>query len=667
MATLLDPITCIKGIGPKKAKRLQKIGITNIKDLLIIFPKRYLNLKALKPIAKITPSDRKQLITGKITNLTLFRSPKKKMPILEGIIQDSTGSLRFHFFNQPYLYSALKNREVFFYGRLKLRSGQIVLENPLYEFSYQKNYKEKMLPIYPEVGGFSSKQIRHLIQTTLRQLSELPQLLPSEIIRRFGLLSFEYALKTIHRPQSLQILKKAKKTWAVLEMLGFIAQTQVLRKQKSKYTAPALSSRDLSSFIKKLPFKLTSDQKKALKEITQDLSKKHPASRLLNGDVGSGKTIVAFLAMINTALNKKQAVLMAPTEILAYQHFSNFIRFFGHQFKTVLLTNIWRLKSFGKPPSRLRKISDIKKADLIFGTHALLEEKVPMPRLALVVIDEQQRFGVKQRAKLRRKNQKENILPHLLMLTATPIPRTLTLILLKNLEISFLKTTPFKRKTQTKVILSNQIDQAYRVMQKELQKGNQAFIICPIIEKKETLDFDNRKAAEEEFGKIKELFPRAKVGLLHGKMKPKEKEEAISKFKKGELQILVATSVVEVGVDIAKAAVLIVETAERFGLSQLHQLRGRIGRAGQESFCFFVASSKNAARKLQILEKTQDGFRISAEDLKQRGPGEILGEKQHGFLKFRFADLSNQEFIQTVNKISSQLSSKDWKKLLLLK
>ncbi|MCD6194599.1 ATP-dependent DNA helicase RecG [bacterium] len=667
MLSLNDPLCQIKGIGPKKAAQLKKLGIRNVKDLLLIFPKKYLNLKALKPIGQIKLSEKKQLISGKITNLNLFRTPKRRFFILEGIIQDKSGSLLFRFFNQPYLYSVLKNKEVFFFGKTKLDRGKIVFENPLYEFKTQTQSFKKMFPLYPEVAGFSSKQIRQLIKNTLVNIKRFPAVLPRNLNQKFNLYSLEYALKIIHQPLNIEALKKAKKTWAVLEMLAFIAQTKTLKKQKKKWQSFSLKPYDLNPFTKNLPFKLTSDQTKALQATLNDTSQKHPSASLLNGDVGSGKTIVAFLAMINTALNKKQAVLMAPTEILAYQHFLNFNKFFKSRFKTVLLTNIWRLKSKKAKTEKLKNLAEIKKANLIFGTHALLEEKIKIPNLALAIIDEQQRFGVKQRAKLRQKINKKNFLPHLLMLTATPIPRTLTLILFEDLKVNFLKTTPFRRQTLTKVLGPNQNKQAYQKIHSELKKGNQAFVVCPIIEKKETLDFDNRKAAEEEFKKIKKIFPKFQVDLLHGRMKPKEKEKTIREFKKGKTQILVATSVIEVGVDIAKATVLLVETAEHFGFSQLHQLRGRIGRSGQKSYCFFIASSQRGTKKIKFLEKTTDGFKIAEQDLKHRGPGEILGEQQHGFLKFRFANIFSKKLSEKIKKITKELKPADWQKLLLLK
>jgi len=669
-----DSISAVKGIGEKKAKRLQKLGIKKIKHFLFLFPKRYLNLGSLKPLNQIEIG-KKQLVSGKITNLTIFRTPKKRMTILEGLLKDKTSSLLFRFFNQPYLYKALKDKEVFFYGKIDSKAGVLNLTNPQYEIKIH-NSKEKFLPIYPEVGGLSSKQVRFFIRQLFSRIREFPQILPINICQNFNLYSLEFALKTLHRPFSLQALAKAKKTWAILELLSFISQIRILKQKRKKEIGFKIIKKDLKKYIRALPFLLTKDQKKSLQEIIKDLQNTMPCSRLLNGDVGSGKTIIAFLAMINAVLNKKQAVLMAPTEILAYQHFLNFHRFFNlrakrAEFKTLLLTNIWQLKNSNQRIISLKTAEifrALQKADIIFGTHALLEEKIKIPNLALVVIDEQQRFGVKQRALLRHKNIGQKI-PHLLMLTATPIPRTLALIIFQDLKISFLKSVPIKREVKTKIFIEKERRKVYQKIKQELKNKHRVFVICPIIQKKEELDFDNRKAAEEEYKKIKKVFSNFQVGLLHGKMKPKEKEKAIEAFKKGETQILVSTSVVEVGIDIPQATVLLVEIAERFGLSQLHQLRGRIGRGGDKAFCFFIASSKNASQKLKILEKTKDGFKISLTDLKQRGPGEILGEKQHGFLKFRFASLFDSNLFKIAQEIIVQNKNNPnfFKNLVLLR
>jgi len=664
---LEDSIEKLRGIGPKKADRLKVLGIEKIKHFLFIFPKRYINLESLTPISKII-QDKKQLISGKIINLNLFYTYRKRIAILEGLIQDKTGSIKFQFFNQPYLYKALNKKEVYFYGKPNYSSRKLVFQNPLYEYKSaswrSETSQEKFLPIYSKISDLSSKQVRFLIQQILKETHVFPDILPKEISQKFGLYSLEFAVKILHRPKTLEALLKAKKTWAILELLNFILQRSTFKKASSRHSGISLKIYNLKKYIKKLPFSLTKDQKKALKDILVDLSLSRSQSRLLNGDVGSGKTIIAFLAMINAILNQSKAVLMAPTEILAYQHFLNFQRFFGgFKFKVILLTNIWKFKLRQGKIVILKKddiASALKKADLVFGTHALLEKRIEIPNLALAVIDEQQRFGVKQRAILRRKNLGK-ILPHLLMLTATPIPRTLAFVIFKDLNISFLHNAPFVKNTKTEITIESDRPKIYQKIKDELARKNQAFVICPIIEQKETLDFDDRKAAEVEFKKIKQSFPQYKIGLLHGRMKSQEKEKAIENFRMAKTQILVSTSVVEVGVDIPKATVLLVETAERFGLSQLHQLRGRIGRFGQESFCFFMASSKNATKKLKILEKTTDGFLISQTDLKQRGPGEILGEEQHGFLKFRFANLFNQKLLNEVKTISEELEKENLK------
>jgi len=658
---LEDSIEKLKGIGPKKAQKFKKIGIKTIKDLILVFPKRYINLASIKKI-KDLKIGRKQSIFGKITSLNVFRTPHKRVFILNGIISDETGSLNFQFFNQPYLLKKLKDKKVFFYGKPIYKEGKILLSNPHYEFL--PSFKKGFLSIYPEIGGFSSKEIRFLINKILSEVKTFPTFLPSSICKKYNLFSFEYALKILHNPRNLDVLKKAKRTWAIYELLKFALNRKVFLGKISHKKGYPCKIFNLKKYIDSLPFRLTSDQRKALFEILKDLSSPFSTTRLLNGDVGSGKTIVAFLAMINVVLSGKKTVLMAPTEILAYQHFLNFQKFFNKfKFKTLLLTKIWKIKSEGEEKSNLKSQDinkEINKNQIVFGTHTLLEEKIKIKNLGFVVIDEQQRFGVKQRAILRRKDSGD-LLPHLLMLTATPIPRTLAFVIFKDLPISFLKNAPFLKNVKTRVVTEKKRKNVYKKIKEELNKGNQAFVICPIIEKKDLgLVFDDRKAAEEEFLKIKEEFRDYSVGLLHGRMKAKEKEEVIRKFREEKIKILVSTSVIEVGVDIPKANVLLVETAERFGLSQLHQLRGRIGRKGQKAFCFLMAS-KSRASKLKILEKTQDGFLISQFDLKERGPGEILGEAQHGFLKFRFADLFNERLLKEAQAILSEIENFSFK------
>jgi ATP-dependent DNA helicase RecG len=685
MLKLTDPVENIKGVGDKIGAKLRYLGINQIKDLLFIFPKSYLNLESLKSIDQIQPDvptlrsgsrqqaqkknvGKKQIISGKISHLHLFRTRYRRMTILEGIISDKTGSLRFRYFNQPYLLQTLEDQKVYFFGKIKLDRGNLVIENPVYEFADSNFIKNQIfLPIYPEFAGLSGKKIRFIIHNLLSLAKNLTEPFDKKIKTKYELLDLKQAISYLHQPKNLEQIGAAKKTWAILELLSFIGQSKLIKEKQKNYQSIDLKPLALNSYIKNLPFKLTSDQKKSLKELLDYFSTASSKSVLLNGDVGSGKTIVAFLAAINAMLNQAQVVLMAPTEILAHQHFEVFQKFFSQfQFKTVLITNSHKIKN-NNIKFKIGKISKvIENSQFIFGTHALLQERVKFKKLGLVIIDEQQRFGVKQRALLRRKSGDKNLLPHLLLLTATPIPRTLALMMMQDLKVLFLKETPFKRHVETAVTTEKQRSKIYNAILKKLKNREQVFVVCPIIEGKDQLDFDNRKAAEVEFKKIQITFKNYKVGLLHGRMKPLDKEKAISNFRKGKTRILVSTSVVEVGVDIPKATVLLVETAERFGLSQLHQLRGRIGRAGDTALAFFMTNSRESAQKLKILRETNDGFKVAMSDLQQRGPGQILGQSQHGLLNFRFANLFDERIIKIVKDIiknDPKLSTKIYKNI----
>ncbi|MDD3773750.1 MAG: ATP-dependent DNA helicase RecG [Patescibacteria group bacterium] len=677
MFKLTDPIENLKGIGDKIGAKFHHLGISCLKDLLFVFPKSYLNLNSIKEINKIKLNE-KQIIRGKISHLRLVRTRFRRFTILEGIINDQSGSIKFVFFNQPYLEPIINDKKVYFWGKSRLKNGQMILENPGFELADKPN-ENQFLPIYPSVAGQSSKKIRYFINQILPLARKIKNPFNVEIEQKYDLCDFQKTIRNLHQPKNITSLSKAKKTWAILELLSFIGQSKLMKDKQKTYQSFCLKSFPLKSYINNLPFTLTIDQKTTLKTLLNEFQNQSsvPGSEygfaksvLLNGDVGSGKTIVAFLIAINTILNKKQVALMAPTEILAKQHFDTFQKFFSDsKFKACLITNSHKIKIINKKQINF-KVGELKnvinKNQFIFGTHALLQEKVKFKNLGLAVIDEQQRFGVKQRALLRRKSNNPNFLPHLLLLTATPIPRTLALMVMQDLKVLFLHSTPFKRQVKTQIYLERSRQKVNTEIFKKLKMGEQVFVVCPIIKENENLDFDNRKAAEIEFKKITTTFKDYKVGLMHGRLKPKEKEKAIADFRKGKTQILVSTSVVEVGVDIPQATILLVETAERFGLSQLHQLRGRIGRAGDKALAFFMTNSKEATQKLKILKETDDGFQVAMADLKQRGPGQILGQSQHGLLNFRFANIFDNRIIKTVKEIiktNPQLSSQIYKNI----
>lgn len=674
---LSDPLLRLSSLKPQTLKRLETLHLFSIEDLLYHFPSRYEDLGTPQPIEKLLPGKTSSL-EGKVRSFSSKRSWKRKLLISEAIVEDETGYIRVIFFGQKFLEKTFQEGAlVRLSGMIEQENGEYIMRSPSFErASRTPTHTGRIIGIYPETYGLTSKWIRWQIQTVLASLSSVYDFIPQEILDRYHLPNLKKAFFDIHFPPTLTHALIAQKRFAFEDM--FLLQLRSLRAQKDWQTIDSLSvptPQSPQTLFSSLPFTLTPDQSSAITTIWKDMQKSHPMNRLLNGDVGSGKTAVALLAMLHTGKNGYQSALLAPTEVLAFQHFETARKILGESgLSLVLFTKSYRLLLHTcagdtvqeiKRDAMLRVIKD-NLAHIVIGTHAILQEDVHFSQLALVIVDEQHRFGVRQRASLQKKLKlsEDGIpekTPHLLSMTATPIPRTLSLTLFGNLDISLLQSMPKGRKSiQTTVVKPEQRQSVYQRVLDEIHQGRQAYIILPLVSESEA--FSGTKAATEEHKRLQEkVFPQLILGLLHGKMKSKEKEEVMQKFKQGDIHILVATSVVEVGVDVPNATLMIIEEAQRFGLSQLHQFRGRIGRGEHQSFCFLFAGEDmdGPTRRMKILEKYNDGFAIAEEDLKLRGPGEFFGSRQSGLPDIGMENLTNIKLITFAKKEAQEILEKD--------
>lgn len=677
MYSLSTPVKDVSKIGQATASRLKKLGIENVEDLIFYFPFRYDDFSDVLKIGALKPGLRAS-IEGRIDLIQNKRSLVKRKIITEAMITDETGTIKIVWFNQPFLIKTLRiGDKVFLAGRVDFDYYGIQMTSPAYEkLGYNKElvHTGRLVPIYSITENLTQKQIRTLIKIVIDVVKEIEEHLPAEILKKYNFIPISQALYEIHFPLSQEMLEKAKKRLKFDELFLMQLEAQVLRYNLKQKKSIELEFKEdkIVDFVKKLPFKLTDAQRKAAWEILKDLRGNKPMNRLLEGDVGSGKTVVAAIAMYNTALNGCQSVLMAPTEILARQHFesiSKLMNKFGVQ--TALLTRterkIRRIMNYesrqlggqagimnGKEDqdSKLTKPKILKlikdgEIDIVIGTHALLQEDVEFKDLAFAIVDEQHRFGVGQRKILREKSGDINTMPHFLSMTATPIPRSLALTVYGDLDLSILDQMPVGRKEIiTKFVGNENRDKAYDFIKKEILKGRQAFVVCPLIDPSDKLGF---KSVTEEYKKLnEEIFKEFKIRMLHGKLKSKEKEDLMKNFLDGETKILVSTSVIEVGVDIPNASVMMIEGADHFGLAQLHQFRGRVGRSEFQSFCFLFSSSngQSSYERLSALEKSNNGFELAEKDLQFRGPGKVYGVQQSGIPDFKIATLSDYGIIK---------------------
>lgn len=637
---LQTPLTVIKGVGDKTAAQFKQAGLYTAGDLIQFLPRKYEDFSEVVTIDSIKPG--KQTIKA-VCEKTSTRPVRRGLKITTATLADSTGKLQAVWFNQPYREAQLKSGEEFYFsGEFEFNYNRYQLTNPSAELvSNIPVSTGKIIPLYRAVKGLKAQLVRKIVLQLRPLIAMLPDTLPKNILEREKLIGYGDALTAMHFPENDQALKKAKERLAFEELFTLLLASQLNKQENAKLTGWHIPFEQavVGEFVKKLPFALTGAQRRAAWEILQDFERKTPMNRLLQGDVGSGKTVVAGLAARQAASHGFQTALMAPTEILATQHaqtLQTMLEPFG--------VTVGLLTGSVKGASRKLLYEQIASGDVqvVVGTHAVIQEAVVFRRLGFVVIDEQHRFGVKQRQELLKKSKH---LPHLLAMTATPIPRSLALTLYGELEVSVLNELPAGRKPiATKIWSPNSRAQLYKKIDDELAKGRQAYVICSLIDDNPENEV---KSVESEYKHLQQsVFKHRRIGLLHGKMKPGEKDEVMAKFASGEYEILVSTTVVEVGVDVPNSTVIMIENADRFGLAQLHQLRGRVGRSTHQSYCYLVMSdSSQPSQRLRELEKSNDGFYLAEVDLRLRGPGEIYGRAQHGQLNLQIATLADTKMI----------------------
>ena len=651
MARLSDPVTILKGVGPSKAKLLAQLNIHTLRDLICHFPRGYEDRTRLIPIEKLEP-DVPACFRAMVMNTPKTAHIRKGLDLTRVQVADHSARLNLTFFNNRFAAETLQyGREYIFYGAV---SGDFVgysMTNPVFEsLDSAPVTTRRILPVYPLTAGLTNAALMKLIQQALAVCDPPEEVIPASVRKRYGILPADRAYQAIHEPASMEEAELAKRRLIFEEFFIFSAGLSLLRASRAEKKTEPWQNLNLTPFLAGLPFSLTGAQTKAIREIVTDLSKGAPMNRLVQGDVGSGKTMVAAAAAYLAANNHKQTALMAPTEILAEQHHASLSRLFGPLgIRVGLLTGSMTVKE----KRTLRCAIESGEYDLIVGTHALLSDTTVFHDLGLVIADEQHRFGVGQRAKLSAKG----LDPHVLVMSATPIPRTLALLMYGDLDVSIIDELPPGRETVDTFL----VGESYRprinaFIRKQVNEGHQCYVVCPAVEENGEL---NLKAATEWAQVLQQtVFPDLRVALLHGQMKGVEKEAVMAEFAKGNADILVSTTVIEVGVDVPNATLMVVEDADRFGLSQLHQLRGRVGRGKAKSYCILTSHNKNpdTLHRLKALCKTNDGFKIAEEDLKLRGPGDFFGSRQSGLPVFQVANLAMD--LQTLK--DAQAASAAW-------
>ncbi len=673
------PLSQVPRIGPVYQKRLSKLGMATVRDLLFRFPRSYEDFSRIAPIQEIKEGQT-FCIAGTILDITEERTFRKRMSLTHAVLEDQTGAVRILWFNQPYLATTLqKGMQVCLAGSVMRDKQGIYISNPSYQkvegqfAPYQLTHVGRIVPVYEESQGISSRWFRSIVKSVLATLSNFPETLPEYVLKERKFPALKESLWHMHFPDSLESSRLTRKRFAFEELFFIMLFILSERKKLSKVKAPPilLNTSFMKRFTSLLPFKLTNAQKKASWHILKDMENPRPMNRLLEGDVGSGKTVVAAMAALSCAKAGYQAVFMAPTEILAQQHFKSIGQLLAPFKLTIgLLTGSQDRFISPKLPhdsieiSRTKLVEKAKKNEVqvFIGTHALIQDKVKFANLGLVVLDEQHRFGVRQRAKLL---HKATLIPHLLSMTATPIPRTLAMSIYGDLDLSVIDEMPKERKRViTQLVPPSLRKETYQFIQKEVEKGRQAFVICPRIQAQEP-EQDSKlelKTVEEEYEKLsKSIFPKFSVAMLHGKMGTQEKEQIMKKFRRGKIDVLVSTSVVEVGVDIPNATCMMIESAERFGLAQLHQFRGRVGRGAHQSYCFLFTESNSikTRKRLKAIQDSKTGFVLAEMDLKLRGPGDFLGNKQWGIPDFAMEQLADPGIVQEARQAALAVLEKD--------
>lgn len=654
---ITDKIVSLKGIGPKTAALFEKLKVYTIEDLIKLYPRNYLSYAKPVAISEAEPGER---VTIKASVQSYVDIKKvRSLTLVTCIVKDGTGVVKLTWYNSPFLKQVFHIGQTFiFVGTLIVRNHQLTMEHP--EYHTQAQYDKlvsSLQPVYPLTEGLSNKVVTKAVAGALVYLDEITDKVPEEIRKSFSLMPLDKAIQGTHFPDNMDTLMECRNRLVFDEFFWFLLHMRLMRektvKARNHFVMKDYSAVD--AFIERLPFSLTKGQAQAIREIEEDMSGDTVMNRLIQGDVGSGKTAVAEMALLAAVKNGYQAAFMAPTEVLAMQHFESISRDLGDfDIRVELLCGSTRL-------SEKRRIYEALAAgeiDILIGTHALIQDKVVYKRLALVITDEQHRFGVRQRAKFSEKGKE----PHVLVMSATPIPRTLAIIMYGDLDISVMKDMPASRKPIKNCVVGSQYrPTAYKFMLEQIQQGHQIYIICPMVEASENVEAENVIEYQES---LLNIFPNGiHISYLHGRMLPEEKNAIMREFAEGKTDILVSTTVIEVGINNPNATVMMIENAEKFGLAQLHQLRGRVGRGDAQSYCIMLCSTerKEALERLNILNESNDGFYIAGEDLKLRGPGDFFGVRQSGDLLFRLGDIyNNADMLKQANDALVYLEKKKY-------